>query len=52
MKKDYSALIWGLLFVAVGIIFGGNALDIWDIDIFFPGLVDFIFNYTWINIYG
>lgn len=37
MKKDYSALIWGLLFVAVGIIFGGNALDIWDIDIFFPG---------------
>ena len=37
MKKDYSALIWGLLFVAVGIIFGGNALDIWDIDVFFPG---------------
>ena len=37
MKKDYSALIWGLLFVAVGIIFGGNELDIWDIDIFFPG---------------
>ena len=36
MKKDYSALIWGLLFVAVGIIFGGNALDIWDIDIFLP----------------
>ena len=37
MKKDYSALIWGLLFVVVGIIFGGNALNIWDIDIFFPG---------------
>ena len=37
MKKDYSALIWGLVFVVVGIIFGGNALNIWDIDIFFPG---------------
>ena len=37
MKKDYSALIWGLIFVIVGIIFGGNALNIWDIDIFFPG---------------
>ena len=37
MKKDYSALIWGLIFVAVGIIFGGNALNIWDIDVFFPG---------------
>ena len=37
MKKDYSALIWGLIFVAVGIIFGGNALNIWYIDIFFPG---------------
>lgn len=37
MKRDYSALIWGLVFVAVGIIFGGNALNIWDIDVFFPG---------------
>ena len=37
MKKDYSALIWGLLFVAVGIIFGGNALNIWHVDVFFPG---------------
>ena len=37
MKKDYSALIWGLIFVAVGIIFAGNALNIWYIDIFFPG---------------
>ena len=37
MKKDYSALILGLIFVVAGIIFGGNALNIWDIDIFFPG---------------
>lgn len=37
MKKDYSSLIWGLIFVVLGIIFGGNALNIWDIDIFFPG---------------
>ena len=37
MKKDYSALIWGLIFVIVGIIFGGNALNIWHVDVFFPG---------------
>ena len=37
MKKDYSALIWGLIFVIVGIIFGGNALNIWHVYVFFPG---------------
>lgn len=37
MKKDYSSLIWGLIFVIVGIIFGGNALNIWHVDVFFPG---------------
>lgn len=37
MRRDYSALIWGLLFVVVGIIFGGNALNIWSINVFFPG---------------
>ena len=37
MKKDYSVLIWGLIFVIVGIIFGGNALNIWHVDVFFPG---------------
>lgn len=37
MKRDYSALIWGLAFVAVGIIFGGNTLNIWSINVFFPG---------------
>ena len=37
MKRDYSLLIWGLLLIVVGIIFSGNALNIWSIDIFFPG---------------
>ena len=37
MKRDYASLIWGLLLIVVGIIFSGNALNIWGIDIFFPG---------------
>lgn len=37
MKKDYSALAWGIIFIAIGIIFAGNALDLWYINIFFPG---------------
>lgn len=37
MKRDYSGLIWGLVFVAAGIIFGGNTLNIWSINLFFPG---------------
>lgn len=37
MKKDYSSLVWGLVLVALGIILGGNALDFWNIDVFFPG---------------
>ena len=32
-----SNLLWGLVFVVVGVIFGLNALDITDIDIFFDG---------------
>lgn len=58
MKRDYSALIWGLVFVAAGIIFGGNALNIWNIDVFFqgwwtlfliiPGLVSIIkYGFNW-----
>ena len=30
-------LLWGLVFVAVGVIFGLNALEITDINIFFDG---------------
>ena len=36
MKKS-SSIIWGIILVAVGIIFGGNALGLFDIDIFFDG---------------
>ena len=32
-----SNLLWGLVFIIVGIVFGLNALDITDIDIFFDG---------------
>lgn len=37
MKKDYVVLIWGIIIVAVGIIFTGNVLNLWYIDIFFRG---------------
>lgn len=37
MKKDYSGLIWGIVILAIGTVLGGNALNIWYIDIFFPG---------------
>lgn len=32
-----SNILWGLVLVAIGIVFGINALGIADIDIFFPG---------------
>lgn len=37
MKKDYSGLIWGICFLVLGIIFSGNVVGIWDVDVFFPG---------------
>lgn len=37
MKKDYSGLIWGVGFIALGIIFSGNAIGIWDVEVFFKG---------------
>ena len=37
MRKDYSKLLWGLVIVAVGIIFSGNVLNWWNINVFFPG---------------
>ena len=36
MKKS-TPIIWGLAIIALGVIFGGNALGIFDIDIFFKG---------------
>lgn len=37
MKKDYSGLIWGIGFIVLGIIFSGNVIGVWDVDVFFPG---------------
>ena len=35
--KKVSAIMWGLVLVALGVILGGNALGWFDIDIFFKG---------------
>lgn len=35
--KKLDNILWGLLFIALGVIFGLNALDITDINIFFDG---------------
>jgi predicted membrane protein len=36
MKKT-RGIIWGIAILALGVIFGGNALGIWNVDIFFKG---------------
>ena len=35
--KKYGSIILGIILILVGVIFGLNALDITDIDIFFDG---------------
>lgn len=37
MKQSKNTIIWGLIIIAVGVIFLGNALNIWNIEIFFNG---------------
>lgn len=37
MMKKINNILWGLVFIVLGLIFGLNALDITDIDIFFDG---------------
>lgn len=37
MKRDYSALLWGSIIVIVGVLFSGNTLGLWDVDVFFDG---------------
>lgn len=37
MERNYSRFIWGIAFIALGIIFTGNVLNLWNIDVFFPG---------------
>lgn len=36
-KKTVSSIFWGLLIIALGVILCGNAIGIWDINVFFPG---------------
>ncbi|MEE0776869.1 MAG: LiaF-related protein [Bacillota bacterium] len=35
--KNFGTIFWGVLLICCGIILGGNAMDIWDVNIFFTG---------------
>ncbi len=35
--KQFRSIIWGIAIIALGIIFGGNALGLFNLDIFFDG---------------
>ena len=35
--KNMKSIIWGLVLIAVGVILAGNAVDLFDIDVFFDG---------------
>ena len=35
--KQFRSIIWGIAIIALGVIFGGNALGLFDINIFFKG---------------
>lgn len=37
MKMKPSNLIWGLIFIVVGLGFAGNVLELWDFNLFFNG---------------
>lgn len=37
MKKKVRAIVWGLAIIALGVIFGGNALNLFNFNIFFDG---------------
>ena len=37
MKDKITNVVVGVLFIIAGIVFGGNAIDLWNINIFFPG---------------
>ena len=36
-ESKFSNIIWGLIFLGLGVIFLGNNLNIWDINVFFEG---------------
>ena len=35
--KSKSSMFWGLILIVVGVLFLGNNLNWWDINIFFDG---------------
>lgn len=35
--KNYTNIIWGLVLIALGVIIGGNTLDLFDVNLFFDG---------------
>ncbi len=37
MRNKVSNLIWGLIFIVIGVGIAGNAIDLWDFKLFFPG---------------
>ena len=37
MRSRLSNILWGLFFVLIGIGFAGNAFNLWDFNLFFPG---------------
>ena len=37
MKNRLGNILWGLLFIIIGVGLGGNALDVWDFNLFFDG---------------
>lgn len=37
MKKTLTNVLWGLFFIIIGIGFLGEALDLWNFELFFPG---------------
>ena len=36
-RKTFVSIFWGVLIIALGVILGGNAINIWNINVFFPG---------------
>ena len=37
MKKTLTNFLWGLFFIIIGIGFLGEALNLWNFELFFPG---------------
>ena len=42
-----SNFLWGLVFIAIGVIVGLNALEITNIDIFFDVVANYLYKCAW-----